>query len=108
MSITAINNHLPVPRGVRPATDARQGASAVQGVAASARRGVPVERVIEGEVVDKPAGGTRYSDPFSRTRSQWTSEGGSGLHAMLGIAAYLANSVEPRSSGASRYVDYYV
>ncbi len=99
MSIAAINNHLPAPRGVRPATGIRQDAAA----------GVPVERVIEGEVVDKPAGGTRYSDPFSRTRSQWTTgKSGSGLHAMLGIAAYTANSVDPRPSGASRYVDYYV
>jgi len=108
MSIAAINNHLPVPRGVRPAAGPRQSAGAAQEAAASGGRGVPVERVIEGEVVDKPSGSAAYNDPFSRFRFGQTADGGSGLHAMLGIAAYLANSVEPRSSGASRYVDYYV
>lgn len=109
MSITVTNNHLPVPRGARPVAGSRQDTTTVRDAAGARRPGMPEERIIEGEVVDKPGGGsTAYNDPFSRVRFGQAGDGENGPYGMLGIAAYLANSVESPAGGVSRYVDYYV
>ncbi len=107
MSIAAINNPVSLPRRDRGAPGARPSPGTAGQVDAR-RRGTPVERVIEGEVVTKPGASGGEGDPFARARFFGQEGGASGdLRAMLGISAYLANATASPAGGGARYVDYY-
>lgn len=106
MKVTAVNPyHRPdhhLARRITPAVDQE-----AQKTAETRRRpahALPVERVIEGEVVDRPAAG-RWQDPFSRFRYS----GSSAAAGWRAAAAYEAQAAAASpAASVARHVDCYV
>ncbi len=69
-------------------------------------RTLPVERVLEGEVVDRVAGGGY--DPFARARLGAGVREAGGHGRWQGIAAYEAQQAAAAPVRTARYVDCYV
>ncbi|HHH35301.1 MAG TPA: hypothetical protein ENK48_00560 [Gammaproteobacteria bacterium] len=72
------------------------------------QRRAPVERVIEGEVLEGAGGHHGRHDPFARARRAGVGADPFSHRGLAGIAAYLAHAAAFPGAGAPRRVDCYV